>query len=159
MTTARAACRRAAALAELAAVLPVLLLFSLATTEVGFAIRTYVICQSAAYRGVRSAAVGEPVETIVERAKSGVPAYIADHLEVTAEKRHFFFEIIPEPWQPLGDITVGSRTVNDAEPGEHVRVTVTYHHHLLTPIASFLVSQHDGTIPIVAIAVAEREAK
>lgn len=145
------------ATAELAMVLPVLLLFSIGAAEAGFAIRSYMACQSAAYRAARAAAVGEPTQLIIARAKDGLPPQMAQAVQISLHKRDYWLGLPPGAWQPLGDKLVGSRLYNDAEVGQHVRATISYAHPLLTPFGQFLDPDRDGSVLITAIAFAERE--
>ncbi len=159
MFSRRARRSRAAELVELTIALPVLLYLSLGVAEVGYFILDYMACQAAAWRAARAAAAGESLELIAARAKAGLPDRLLNNIQIVAEKRWYGIAGPETDWEPLGNVTEGSNVVNDAQPGEHVKVTVTCQHQLLTRLLPFLDPDDDGVMSISAAAVAERERR
>ena len=115
--------RRGAALIEFAIIVPLLLLLVFGICEFGLLMKNYLTISQAAREGSRSASLGNPVATIIQRVVATATTVTIDPNRISLEYRD-----TAGVWVPLGDSGSG----NNAPVGSLIRVKVEYDHQLVT---------------------------
>ena len=143
--------RRGAALVELALTLPLLLLILLGIVEFGMIMHGQVMLVQGAREGARSAAIGRPMQEVVDTTKASLPGKSA--ATVRAQ-----FRATPDgPWESLTNTADGKS--NAAPRNAMLRVTIEgYRHQMVTgSFFSWLPGYDRGSIPMSAEMVMRRE--
>ena len=119
---------RGAALVEFAIVALLLFTLTFGIIEFGLLIRDYLAINHAAREGSRSAAVGSPVEVVLDRVQKSAPTLsvsLAD-IDLTTGSP----ATSPDSWASLGNSADGTK--NDAVSGNLILVQVSYEHQMVT---------------------------
>ncbi len=149
--------RRGVTTVEMAMVAPLLIFLLFGIIEFGLMVKDLMGINQAAREGARTAATGTLPETVLARARSSAPSVNGDNLQITCEYRSF------DPvtggwseWQPLGAQADGT---NNADPGDQVRVRVSYPHQLVTGnlFAGLADDPENGTIMLSTSIVMQRQ--
>lgn len=118
---------RAQSLAELAMILPVILILVFGIIDFGMGLRAYITVSQATREGARFAAVGNPAGSFT----SGGTGDCDGSTATTAVGK----VCATMSGLNLANLTSVSVTYPDGkEPGKSVRVSVTYHYNYITPL-------------------------
>ena len=125
----RTASRRGIASVELAVVAPVLTTLMFGIVELGLMFHSFQQLRSVAREGARQAAVGATPAEIQDRMLAVAGILDPNELSATLEHRGYWGDGTWGQWTALGSDGYN----NTAPAGSHVRVSVTYNHHLVLP--------------------------
>lgn len=147
VTTRRSSRQRGVVSAELALVLPVLLLLLLGICEIGLLIADSLVLGNACREATRAASMGRTTAEIRSVATGSLPASIALTTEdITLERRSLVSGVWGD-WTTLGDNTSVGSNYNNAGAGNQIRVTLTYQHRLVTGLILQAANQN-GTLTL-----------
>jgi Flp pilus assembly protein TadG len=115
-----------AALVEFAIVVTLLFTLVFGIIEFGLMLKDYLGLSQAAREGARSAALGSPVSIVETRIRSSTVMLNPGDLTITLQRRTGD----AGGWASLANTP--DNKYNNASPGDQVRVSLKYPHHLIT---------------------------
>ncbi|MGD9495785.1 MAG: TadE/TadG family type IV pilus assembly protein [Armatimonadota bacterium] len=148
--------RKGTVSAELALLLPTLVLLLFGILEVGLLVRASAALNHAASEAVRAAAVGATPATLDSRIATNATGI--DEQLITHTYRRRSWDTAAAAWGPW--VTLGTNgTYNDAVAGDQVQVDLQYPHKLIMGglLGSALGASDDNRLTLTASAIILRE--
>lgn len=150
LTPRRGARRRAAVVVEMAIVAPLLVLVLFGIIEMGLVLRDNLVLGSACREASRLASLGKTTMVIIARANNSAVSLDTTKLVVTMK----YFDSSTGAWVNL---TNTSENRNCAPTGAQIRVTLTYPHTYVSPLAPMLTNGHGNVRNLNVAMVVIRE--
>jgi Flp pilus assembly protein TadG len=141
---------------ELAMVAPLLIFLLFGIIEFGLMVKDLVGVNQAAREGARAAAVGATPTSLNARVAGSAPTIDAEQLSMTYEYRAFDED--SSTWGSWQTLTVVDGE-NSAQPGDQIRVSVSYPHQLVTGglFSGLADDPENGTVTLSTAIVMQRE--